>query len=252
MGSAPSTPNQERTDDPWWPIERQNLTLNPNEINYNIINNNNNLSENIQNNLNSLYSAMDAHNPIHLDASASENVTNERNLSNDQSDELSCDEIVENEQNEMETNMVEIDETPKQHSKVDQTLEEFKEELRIKREMRQTAIAELRNEIQILRSQLADEKALNKRLISKRNGSISDSDDEIDELSPQIHLVSVQLDLQKANSEILTLTEELMGTRKQVAALKQAVSVSKEMVEIRETQLTQVSFLYCHLPKTHL
>lgn len=221
MGSAPSTPSQEHSNDPWWPIERQNLALNPNESNNSI---NNNIGDNIS-------SAMDAHETARSPALASESDTNqsEGNSSSDQSNE-NASEITVGE-NEVETHE-EVDEVPRRPSKPDQTLEEFKEELRIKREKRQTAIAELRSEITSLRDQLAEEKAMNQRLIAEKCGS-----DSLDATEASQYL---EVALQEANREISVLNQELAATKVQVTALKQAVKMSKEMVEIRETQLTQV------------
>lgn len=229
MGSAPSTPHRDGSEDPWWPIENQNLTLSPNES---VI-----AMEEQQQNSNNTVNA------------------NRSDFSTENNDEIvNCDEIdnIVKSDNVAEVTSaigtcegVSVDVTASH--KESQSLEEFKEELRVKREKRQNAIAELRNEISTLRNQLAAEKALNKQLIDEKN-CISRNDDDIDTDATQtngrtlrIELADVQLSLQDANGEILRLTSELSATKKQVNALKDVIAASKEMVEIREAQLQQVS-----------
>lgn len=232
MGSAPSTPHRDGSNDPWWPIENQNLTLSPNES---VIA----MEEQQQNSSNT------AENADRSDFSIENN------------DEIvNCDEIdkIDKSDNVAEVTSaigtcegVSVDVTT--NHKESQSLEEFKEELRAKREKRQNALAELRNEISTLRNQLAAEKALNKQLIDEKN-CISRNDDDIDTDATQtngrtlrIQLADVQLSLQDANGEILRLTSELSATKKQVNALKDVIAASKEMVEIREAQLQQVSIV---------
>lgn len=249
MGSVPSTPNRESTDDPWWPIENQNLTLNPNQI------------EAVMDD------SVEHTHDIHYNDQSQLNIT----LQNDETESNS--EIVINVSSVdvnvnllKDTNSSDSDDASASHScvsgdvdksmdtvktKSNQSLEEFKEELRIKREKSRSAIAELRNEITGLRKQLAEEKTLNKRLIDEKNGVNATDlllDDAITtDLSKDValrsHLADAQLSLQNANAEILSLTRELTGTRKQVSSLKEVIAVSKEMVEIRESQLCQVSRL---------
>lgn len=144
-----------------------------------------------------------------------------------------------------------------------ESMAEFKAELLVKREQRQNAIADMRNEILNLREQLAAEKELNIKLMAERNASnrkqaldddqniglAAETDETIDEKTPsnsnsialQTKLAEAQFSLQIANAEILSLNSELSGTKKQVTSLKEVISVTKQMVEIRENQLEQVS-----------
>lgn len=234
MGSAPSTPHRDGSNDPWWPIENQNLQLNPNE---------------------SVIAMAEQRSDVQSNANRSDFVS-----SNDEN--VNCDEIENIVKTDIVVEVTNANETCEGVSvvaptkdKENQSLEEFKEELRVKREKRQNAIAELRNEISTLRNQLAEEKAINKQLIDEKNCiSRNDDDrrdgdiDEVDATSNQynnhslrIQLADVQLSLQNANGEILRLTSELAATKKQVTALKDVIAASKEMVEIREVQLQQVS-----------
>lgn len=227
MGSAPSTPQRNGSDDPWWPIENQNLTLNPDDSASNMAEQNSEIESD-----GNQADFRDENKITASDDDREENIV--------KSDEVTT-------ANEM-CEGVSIDVT--RPDKENQSLEEFKEELRVKREKRQNAIAELRNEITSLRSQLAAEKALNQQLIDEKNCIRHNDNDAIDASHSinadqsnmlRIELADVQLALQTANSEILRLTSELAGTRRQVNALKDVIAASKEMVEIREAQLHQVS-----------
>lgn len=239
MGSAQSTPHRDGSDDPWWPIENQNLTLNPNES--------------------VAAMAEQQHSDFRGNANPTDFGTqNDENVICDEKDSIvRSDAVVEvtsaNETCEGVCVGVSTQE------KENQTLEEFKAELREKREKRQNAIAELRNEISTLRNQLAAEKAFNQQLIDEKNcisrnndvqrdGDVDDVDSsrntdraQSNDHSLRIQLADVQLSLQTANGEVLRLTSELAVTKKQVSALKDVIAASKEMVEIREAQLQQVS-----------
>lgn len=250
MGSVPSTPNRDGSEDPWWPIENQNLTLNPNEV----------------------AAAAAAAAAMGEHQSDVQSNANRTDLETENDENVNCDEIVKimEAKNIVETgtngtrecvSVDAIDVATKENlTKSDQSLEEFKEELRVKREKRQNAIAELRNEISNLRNQLAAEKALNKQLIDEKNCiSQSNGDEQLADVrrdveddsdinnhinrdnTLRIQLADVQMSLQNANGEILRLTAELVATKKQVSALKEVISASKEMVEIRDSQLQQVS-----------
>lgn len=158
--------------------------------------------------------------------------------------------------------------TERQEQPRQQSLEEFKEELRIKREMRTNAISELRNEISSLRKQLANEKEINKQLKQDRNkenlchicGSIYNSLEcnaqqnfttSIESnVALRSQLAELQFSLQNANAEILTLNTELAATRKQAKSLKEVIAASKEIIEIRETELTQVKHISLSEKKT--
>lgn len=142
-------------------------------------------------------------------------------------------------------------------AKITQSVEEFKEELRAKREKRQGFITDLRDEITSLRSQLAAEKELSQKLMDDRiatniaqclqsyDGGDAENDDnrttQSKEIALRSELAETQFSLQIANAEVLSLSTELAGTRKQVSSLKEVISVSKQMVKIREDQLDQVS-----------
>lgn len=237
MGSVPSTPDS--TDDPWWPIENQNFSLDQSPL---------------------LNVAMDqqgqsaaALDEIDENCEISE-VGHSVNLNNESQSE----------------NIVGSDDGNKTQSveKREQTLEEFKEELRIKREKRQSAISDLRNEMASLRQQLAEQKEINRQLKQGNNCGQSttspnlESEDIFDDISAaisgndeaeQVHnrsnitlkreLANVQLSLQLANSEVLSLQAELNVRQKQTDTLKEVNTVSKQMIQIREDQLNQVNYV---------
>ncbi|XP_031623519.1 putative leucine-rich repeat-containing protein DDB_G0290503 [Contarinia nasturtii] len=245
MGSAPSSPStpvRDRSDDPWWPIENQNLELNPSEMDS---------ANNNSSNTNS------------IEGQRAETESSEPSISTVNEIEIVENENVSsNETNESDVSVIESNSKERQ-----QSLEEFKEELRIKREMRTNAISELRNEISSLRQQLAEEKEITKQLKHDHNkenlcqicGSIYNSleCDVKSNLQTQMNierngesndtnirlrtqLAGLQFSLQNANAEILTLSTELAATKNQAKSLKEVIAASKEIIEIRETELSQL------------
>lgn len=245
MGSQPSTPDS--TDDPWWPIENQHFSLDQSPLNV---------------------VAMDrqGHSDDNDDAVAAaiekidENCeTSEFGRSEPVNDQSQSESYSDSDNGNKKTENVE---------RKEQTLEEFKEELRMKREKRQNAIADLRNEIISLRQQLSEEREINRQLKRGNNYSSTSSHNEnseneeiIEDIATAIvgndepdqvqhnssnvilkrELANVQLSLQLANSEVLSLQAELNVRQKQTDTLKEVNAVSKQMIQIREDQLTQVS-----------
>lgn len=128
--------------------------------------------------------------------------------------------------------------------KTHQSLDEFKQELKIKRELRQSAIAGLKKEIFDLRQRLMDEKIIKKNNFCEKMDQTTSTDDLNDyfNLSLRKQLAESQLELQQANSDILTLTEETDVLKKQVFSLKEVITISKTMISIREEQVDQVRF----------
>lgn len=124
-------------------------------------------------------------------------------------------------------------------NRTSQSLDEFKQELKVKRELRHSAIAGLKKEITDLRQRLADEKTVNKMDQSTSTDDLGDCS-----LTIRKQLAESQLGLQMANSEILTLTEETDVLKKQVLSLKEVITISKTMVSIREEQVDQVKILF--------
>ncbi|XP_014093415.2 uncharacterized protein [Bactrocera oleae] len=148
----------------------------------------------------------------------------------------------------------------------EQTLEEFKEELRIKRLARQTAVQDLRDEIATLRRQLAEEQELTRRLRRNNAVELSSTDVEVltadeegaiggatsaepdsDDEDPQsrgrhanIELANAQLALQMANAENLSLRTEMGVVQKQVGTLKEVIACCKQMLNVKEEQCVQL------------
>ncbi|XP_061399664.1 nucleoprotein TPR [Musca vetustissima] len=159
----------------------------------------------------------------------------------------------------------------------EQSLDEFKEELRLKRLTRQSAIQGLRDEISLLRKQLERERDISRRL---RNGEqveesppldleeekksskslaglegatalpkncsselLDDNDDEnpmARSRHANIELANAQLALQMANSENLSLRGELDIVQKQVASLKDVIACCKQMLTVKEEQCNEL------------
>ncbi|KAH8281904.1 hypothetical protein KR054_004006 [Drosophila jambulina] len=143
------------------------------------------------------------------------------------------------------------DDSPKK----EQSLEEFKEELCQKREARQTAVQDLRDEITNLRQQLAKEKAENRRLRQEQgeeeevqeqetpeNPDIDPDDDNPTSRSrhANIELANAQLALQQAQAENLSLRGELEVVQRQVGTLKEVISCCKQMLSVKEEQCAQL------------
>lgn len=250
MGSTPSTPRvEESNNDPWWPIENQNLELNPNEMDSA---NNPNRDRAVQQRaeIENSEALIIINNAVDNNEEEINTEVNNSNSSNESASESEITNIFP--ESSTTTKKDSENERPNQH----QSLEEFKEELRVKREMRTNAIAELRNEISSLRRQLAEEKEANKQLKQERNNenlcqicnSIYESLEAVEtnggtrdsSITLRSHLAEVQFALQNANSEILTLTTELAATKKQAKSFKEVIAASKEIIEIRETELSQV------------
>lgn len=248
MGSAPSTPNQDRTSDPWWSIENQTLELSPPTMSTNSERNDGvEQTQQIHEMDETGQSQVASNATVHNSSNDRENIVEEQ-ISEIAIEKIESSTKSANDEDE-KVPSVEINKSERQ-----QSLEEFKEELRIKREMRKCAIAELRNEITNLRRELAEEKALNKQLASEKsrdncdnsdsnsNSAPSDVADDSTKTALRSQLSDTQYSLQIANAEILSLTSELTVTKRQTQSLKDVIAASKQMLEIRETELSQVIF----------
>lgn len=259
MGSSPSTPRRDSSDDPWWPIENQNLDLNP----YTMDTSSNTNSEGHE------QPEINADNCEAL-ISSSENISNNEGTSDIEVKISSSLNESSSSSSSSGSDLAKVAPESSANSEISeqlpinrqQSLEQFKEELRIKREMRTNAISELRNEISSLRRQLAQEKEINENLIaeqSKENlcqicSSIyksletpatiepisTNNETRETNVSLRTQLAELQFALQNANAEILTLSSELAATKKQAKSLKEVIAASKEIIEIRETELIQV------------
>lgn len=76
------------------------------------------------------------------------------------------------------------------------------------------------------------------------NGNI-ERDAKTSLITPNItlrtQLAEAQFALQNANAEILRISNELTATRQQAKSLKEVIKMSKEIIQIRETELSQVN-----------
>lgn len=243
MGSAPSTPSQEGNSDPWWSIENQTLELNPSEMNPN---SETNAEQSQQTNANDESGRADD-----LFVSSSECEAKNESIVGEST---ILSEINENSPENSDENCASSSEV--KQSIQNQTLEEFKAELRTKRELRKCAISELRSEMSNLRHELTQEKVLNKKLMNEKRDcrcfmtnretetTVYQTDSTAISLRSQ--LSEVQYSLQLANAAILSLTTELSVTKRQTQSLKDVVAATKQMLEIRETELNQVIMHMVH------
>lgn len=155
-------------------------------------------------------------------------------------------------------------------------LEEFKLELTRKREKRKQIISgkskemeELREEIQRLREEnealrrvqhegqddsdsafeidrLRQENETFKMLVHEKSRLLQESEKIIEKNRElRIETVKMQQELQRLNGEMLNFEKERQDYKAHVVALKDVIAVSKHMLQIRETELTEVSFRLC-------
>ncbi|XP_052837944.1 uncharacterized protein LOC128253530 [Drosophila gunungcola] len=141
----------------------------------------------------------------------------------------------------------------------EQSLEDFREELRLKREVRQNAVKELRDEIDNLKKQLALEKSRNRspekyeseeggvQVQSEDTNIASRPDSDPDDENPSsrsrhanIELASAQLALQQVQAENLSLRGEVEVVQRQVGTLKEVISCCKQMLSVKEEQCAQL------------
>lgn len=122
-------------------------------------------------------------------------------------------------------------------------MEDFREEMIKKRELRQQCVKKLREELIDLREKLSSEMDANAQLretleqhgVTKSLEELSDENKKL-----KVELAECQLFLQTSNSENIHTTLENRALRDQARSLKEAVSALKEMLKIRECQVDQM------------
>lgn len=123
-------------------------------------------------------------------------------------------------------------------------MEEFREEIKQKREMRHACMKKLREEMSDLREKLASEVATNARLRETLELYGEDAkplevlNDENKKL--RFELAECQLFLQTSNTENINKTLEVQALREHIRSLKEVIKATKEMLNIRENQVTQM------------
>lgn len=122
-------------------------------------------------------------------------------------------------------------------------MDEFREEMNKKREMRQACIKKLREELTDLRGRLSTEMETNAQL--RETLEFAGASKSFDELTEEIkklkvELAECQMFLQTSNSENIDKTLENQALRDQVKSLKEVVAAMKEMLKIREAQIDQM------------
>lgn len=146
----------------------------------------------------------------------------------------------------------------------EQSLEDFKDELRTKRMRRISIVNGLRDELKLLRHQLEVEREINRRLQNgecaeesppptEADGVIESADEKKTAANHHLmaELAEAQLALQLSNAENLSLTTELGYVRKQVVSLKEVVGCYKEMLSVKETEVDQVSHSFRNFMLTY-
>lgn len=154
-------------------------------------------------------------------------------------------------------------------------LDEFKLELARKREKRKEIINQKRQEMEELREELQRLRDENERLRRVQNlgEDNSDSANEIYRLRQEnetlrmlvtekgrllheseqildknrelrLQTVEMQQELQRLNNVMLNFEKERQDYKEHVVALKNVIAVSKNMLQIRETELTEVCFVF--------
>ncbi|XP_059614189.1 cingulin [Phlebotomus argentipes] len=144
-------------------------------------------------------------------------------------------------------------------------MEEFRQNLREKREQRQTVIANFRQKLTHLEKEnvklreiietagikvdfeddfdakSADIAATSSTIVASPDDSDHQQDDDDDHVtSIKSNLAETQHELQLANANVLSLTSELSAVKRQVVSLKEVNTISKQLMEIRETEVNQL------------
>lgn len=122
-------------------------------------------------------------------------------------------------------------------------MEDFRDEMNKKRELRQQCIKKMREELVELRERLSVEldtnaqlrDALDSKGITKTFDDLADENKKL-----KLELAECQLFLQTSNSENINTTMENRALRDQVRSLKEAIDAVKEMLKIRECQVDQM------------
>lgn len=132
-------------------------------------------------------------------------------------------------------------------------MEDFREEMNKKREMRQQCIKKLREELKDLREKLSSEMDTNAQLrdaleCQGESKSFNELADENKKLKAE--LAECQMFLQTSNSENITSTFEKQALRDQVRSLKEVISAVKEMLKIREVQVDQMKSKLAEIEST--
>lgn len=144
-------------------------------------------------------------------------------------------------------------------------MEEFRQNLREKREQRQTLLTNFRKKFAKLErenSKLRDiienaglkvdfddeldaksaDMCTSSTIVASPDDSDHQQDDDDDHVtSIKTNLAETQHELQLANANVLSLTSELSAIKRQVVSLKEVNTISKQLMEIRETEVNQVS-----------
>lgn len=148
------------------------------------------------------------------------------------------DEIVKIKQNLSDDDDDESNEDRKERQK--RELDEFREEMNKKRELRQQCMQKLRAELTDLREKLSNEMMINEQLREER-GTDKSLDDLIAENKRlKIELSECQMYLQTSNAENINSTLESQALRDHIRSLKEVIKATKEMLSIRELQVDQL------------
>lgn len=123
-------------------------------------------------------------------------------------------------------------------------MEDFRDEMSKKRDVRHQCMKKLRVELTDLREKLSSEMETNENLRdalkSQGSGSKSFEDLKDENKKLKVELAECQMFLQKSNSENIDKTFVNQALRDQVRSLKEVISAVKEMLKIREVQVDQM------------
>lgn len=122
-------------------------------------------------------------------------------------------------------------------------MDEFRDEMNKKRELRAQCMQKLREELTDLRGKLSAEMENNEQLREalELKGASKTFDELVDENRKlKVELAECQMFLQTSNSENINNTFENQALRDQVKSLKEVVVAVKEMLQIRELQVDQM------------
>lgn len=134
-------------------------------------------------------------------------------------------------------------------------MDEFREDMRQKREMRHAYMKKMREEMIDLREKLASEMETNTKLREtlELHGSIGGkSFEEITDENRKLRvdLSECQMFLQTSNEENINKTLESKALREHIRTLKEVIRMTKEMLNIRDCQVNQMKSKLVEIEQT--
>lgn len=134
-----------------------------------------------------------------------------------------------------------------------QRLKEENEALRRVQHQHSSSSSEENNDLVYEVSRLRQDNETLKMLVQEKGRLLLESEKIIEtNRELRVETVDLQQELQRLNNVILNFEKEKQDYKAHVVALKEVIAVSKNMLQIRETELTEVSFLLLQLHSNYI